>query len=205
MQTIQMYFPGWRSLFIHESSPANRGTSARLARECENYVPSQFFPDEKLGATINGVRCENLEALTFPDESIDLHITQDVLEHVLFPDRAFREIARTLRPGGAHMFTTPIVNKSKPSKVRAKMNDAGEIIYMEPPVYHGNPISDKGSLVTTDWGFDICERIFNASGLFTHLIYIDDISKGIRAEYIEVLVTIKPGLEPTKEINSHAT
>jgi len=43
-----------------------------------------------------------------------------------------------------------------------------------------------------DWGYDICEYIFNSSGLFTHLFYIDDISKGIRAEYIDVLVTMKP-------------
>ena len=49
---------------------------------------------------VQGVRCENLEELTFPDESIDLHISQDVMEHVFQPKRAFAEIARTLRPGG---------------------------------------------------------------------------------------------------------
>ncbi|MFN0160436.1 MAG: hypothetical protein ACKVQQ_04350, partial [Burkholderiales bacterium] len=49
-----------------------------------------------------------------------------------------------------------------------------------------------GSLVTVDWGFDICEHIFRACGLFTHVVQIDDLSRGIRAEYIEVLVTVKP-------------
>ena len=68
---------------------------------------------------------------------------------------------------------------------------------MEPPQYHGNPISEQGSLVTVDWGFDIARHIFEASGLFTHLIYIDDLSKGIRAEYIEVLTTLKPKEEET--------
>jgi hypothetical protein len=63
---------------------------------------------------------------------------------------------------------------------------------MEPEQYHGNPVGDGRSLVTVDWGFDICQHIFNACGLFTHLIHIDDLSRGIRAEYIEVLVTIKP-------------
>jgi SAM-dependent methyltransferase len=192
MLTIETYFPNWRSLTVHESSPANRGASKRLSQECSQYIPSQFFPDQKPGSIVGKVRCENLEALSFADESIDLHVTQDVLEHVFNPSKAFSEIARTLKPGGAHIFTVPIVNKSKPSRLRARVSDDGQIVHLEPPVYHGNPISDKGSLVTVDWGFDICQHIFDSCGLFTHLIYIDDLSKGIRAEYIEVLITIKP-------------
>ena len=92
----------------------------------------------------------------------------------------------------AHVFTTPLVNKDKPSQLRARIGEDGQISHVEPPVYHGNPISDKGSLVTMDWGYDICQTIFESCGLFTHLVYIDDLSMGIRAEYIEVLVTLKP-------------
>jgi SAM-dependent methyltransferase len=113
MLTIDTYFPGWRSLIIHESSPGCRGASCRLARECSRYVPSQFFPDRELGSMVGNSRCENLEALTFDDDSIDLHVTQDVLEHVFDPSRVFSEIARTLKPGGAHVFTVPLVNKDK--------------------------------------------------------------------------------------------
>jgi SAM-dependent methyltransferase len=194
MLVIQTYFPNWPKLVIHESSPVDRGTSTRLARQCKNYIRSQFFPNEKLGKNVNGVRCENLEALTFSDKSIDLHITQDVIEHVFSPDKAFCEIARTLRPGGAHIFTTPLVNKRNPSKIRAKVNSEGNIINIEPAIYHGNPISEQGSLVTVDWGFDICEQIFDACGLFTYIVYIDDITMGIRAEYIEVMITVNPDL-----------
>jgi hypothetical protein len=60
------------------------------------------------------------------------------------------------------------------------------------PEYHGNPISDEGSLVTLDWGYDISRHIYEASGLFTHTLYIDDLARGIRAEFNEVLVTLKP-------------
>jgi SAM-dependent methyltransferase len=193
MVAIERYFPDWRSLTIHESSPANRGASKRLAQDCPRYVLSQFFPGIEPGSHLGDVRCENLEALTFPDASVDLHVTQDVLEHVYHPSKVFREIARTLKPGGAHIFTTPLVNKDKPSKLRARMGEDGQISHLEPPVYHGNPISDKGSLVTVDWGYDICQAIFESCGLFTHLVYIDDLSMGIRAEYIEVLVTLNPG------------
>jgi hypothetical protein len=207
MAVVETYFPQWRGLTIHESSPVDRGASKRIRQECANYIPSQFFPDAKPGSMVavpdysdgkdgsstKSVRCENLEALAFADASIDLHLTQDVLEHVFHPSQVFREIARTLKPGGAHICTVPIVNRQAPSKLRARIDAAETLVHLEPPVYHGNPISEEGSLVTVDWGYDICRHIFDACGLFTHLVYIDDLSRGIRAELIEVLVTVKPG------------
>jgi hypothetical protein len=41
------------------------------------------------------------------------------------------------------------------------------------------------------WGYDITRHIFDASGLFTDIIYIDALEYGIRAEYIEILITRK--------------
>lgn len=191
MLCIERFYPNWKDLIIHESSPAQRGTSVRLADQCSFYVPSQYFPDTKYGSFVKGVRCENLEELTFEDHSIDLHISQDVFEHLFHPDRAFREIARTLKPGGAHIFTTPLVRKNQPSFFMASQAENGEITYHAPPEYHGNPISDEGSLVTVHWGYDICQYIHDSSSLFTQMVYIDAIEFGIRAEYIEVLVTQK--------------
>ena len=194
MVVIDRFFPQWRELVIHESSPEPRGASERLRRECRGYVPSQYFPDQRPGQMVGSVRCENLEALTFEPESVGLHVTQDVMEHIFHPDRAFREVARTLRPGGAHVFTVPLVNAFKPSAVRATIGDDGKVRHLADPVFHGNPISAQGALVTVDWGYDICREIFEASGLFTHVIHIEDLGRGIKAEYTEVLVTVKPDL-----------
>jgi len=141
---------------------------------------------------VNGIRCENLERLTFPDESVDLHITQDVFEHLFDHAAAFREIARTLRPGGAHVFTTPLVRKNEPTQFRAALAPDGTVVHLiEPPEYHRNPISSEGSLVTVDWGYDIANFIFKTSGLFTEIVFLDILECGIRAEYIEVLITRK--------------
>lgn len=192
MRVIETYFPHWRELVVHESSPGKRGTSKRLADECANYVPSQYFPDRQGGSRVGQYRCENLEQLSFEDESIDLHVSQDVMEHVFHPDKAFQEIARTLKPGGAHLFTVPTVNKLSASRLRARLGDDGRAEHLQPPEYHGNPVSDGGALVTVDWGFDICRYIFDACGLFTHVMYIDDPAQGIRAEYLQVYATIKP-------------
>jgi SAM-dependent methyltransferase len=140
---------------------------------------------------VNGMRCENLEVLSFDDESIDLHVSQDVVEHIFHPEQAFREIARTLKPGGMHIFSVPIVNKDKPTARRARISN-GEIYHLVPPQYHDDGFGGPKSLVTFDWGYDICRHIHEASGLFTHIIQIDDVSKGIRADLIDILVTVKP-------------
>ncbi len=194
MRVIETHFPHWAGLVIHESSPMMRGASAKLSLRCRNYIPSQYFPKREPGSMVSGMRCENLEAMTFPDCSIDLHVTQDVMEHLFHPELAFSEIARTLKPGGAHIFTAPLVNKEKPSKRRAIVAGNGQIRHLEPAQYHGNPISEEGVLVTMDWGYDIARHIFDASGLFTSIFYFDDIHYGIRAELTEVMVSWKPGM-----------
>lgn len=197
MNVINTYFPNYRSLKIHESSPVGRGVSAKLSKQCKGYSYSHFFKDVPPGARHpqRGDRCENLEALTFADESFDLIITQDVMEHVFHPDAAFREIARVLKPGGAHVFTVPIVQKTAASRRRAELAEDGTVRHLEEAQYHGSPVDPQGSLVTMDWGFDIVSFIHEASGLGSHITTIDDIDRGIRAEFIEVIVSRKPARE----------
>lgn len=192
MYVIKKFYPQWKDLAIHESSPAERGSSIKLKNEAPRYISSQYYPDVKSGHEHNGFRSENLEALSFEDESVDLHITQDVFEHLFHPEKAFQEISRTLRSGGAHIFTTPLINKNRPTEWLAKLSSDGKVDFLKSqPEYHKNPISDEGSLVTVHWGYDITEFIFKASGLFTEIVFIDALDLGIRAEYIEVLITRK--------------
>lgn len=190
MLVLDSWFPNWRDLKIHQAAPGKRSERSRI-NECKSYVTSRLFDNVKLGTVVNGHRCEDLERLTFASESIDIHITQDVMEHVMDPASAFREIARTLKPGGAHVFTVPLVRRANPTRQRAAI-EGGKVVHLMPAEYHRNPTSEEGSLVATDWGFDIAERIFKASGLFTHMVCIDDLRYGIRAELNEVLVTVKP-------------
>jgi Methyltransferase domain len=193
MHVIQTRYPSWRDLAVHESSPGNRGASVKLSQECRSYTASQYDPQLGFGKTHpnGGYRSENLEKQTFPDEAFDLVVTQDVFEHIFDARAAFIEIARTLKPGGAHIFTTPLVNKKKPSEKVASVSDAG-IVYHHPAEYHGNPMSAEGALVTWHWGEDIVTHIKDASGLDTEVVALDDLKMGIRAEFIEVLVTTRP-------------
>ena len=191
-KVINDYFPNYRDLAIHESSPGGRGASVKLHRECKGYTASQYFPDLKPGQIHpSGFRCENLECLTFPDNSFDLFVTQDVMEHIFNPDAAFREIARVLKPGGAHIFTAPLINKNRQTERWASMSETGEITYHHEPEYHGNPVDAKGALVTMHWGYDIASYITEVANSPTVIFQIDDIDQGIRAEYIDVLASWK--------------
>jgi len=191
MYAIEKFIPDWRQVIIHESSPAPRGASLKLSKEAAQYIPSHYRPDQSGGALYNGVRCENLEQLSFADESIDLHVTQDVFEHLFAPDRAFREIARTLRSGGMHIATIPLENGIHRSEVTARLLADGSVEYLSEPVYHGNPIADNRSLVTRKWGYDIVDYIYQSSGMTSTILYLDILDLGIRAELIEVIVSIK--------------
>jgi hypothetical protein len=200
IHVLESSFPHWRELAIHESSPGGPG-SDKLAAECPRYVATQYFPQVPLGAMHEGTRCENLERQTFADEVFDVVVTQDVFEHVLHPQDAFAEIARTLKPGGAHVFTVPWYYW-KPTLVRAQERE-GRIEHLQPPDYHSNPIDPTGSLVVTEWGDDLLDVIFRSSGLTTTAIRIRDRRLGIDADFIEVFISSKRKLSDVSANGAH--
>ena len=118
-------------------------------------------------------------------------VTQDVFEHIFDVDAAFREIRRTLRPDGAHIFTTPLVNKARPTECRASRAADGSVRHHAEPEYHGNPVDPQGSLVTWHFGFDLAARILERTRMSTVMFSYDRLDLGIRAEYIEVLMSLK--------------
>jgi SAM-dependent methyltransferase len=189
LKVLHQHFPSWRNLVVHESSPGGP-SSDKLRRECSNLVASQYFSDVPRGEMRDGQRSESLEALTFSDESFDLVITQDVFEHILRPEAAFAEIARTLRPGGAHVYTVPYY-RGKKTVVRARAMPDGQIEHLLESDYHANPIDPKGSLVITEWGDEICDFIFRSSGLTTSIFNFFDPRYGLEGEFLDVFVSRK--------------
>ncbi|MGK7869563.1 methyltransferase domain-containing protein [Falsiroseomonas sp. E2-1-a20] len=193
MLAIRQLLPHYAGLDIHESSPAPRGVSQLLASEAKGYLPTQFFPDVAPGQAHQGVRCENLERQTFADACFDLTITQDVMEHVFHPDQAYREIFRTLRPGGYHIHTTPIYKWLVETQQKARLEADGRITHLAEPEYHGNPISGEGSLVTFHYGYDLAELISRWTPFDVEIRRYADRTHGIVAEFTEVIICSKPG------------
>lgn len=186
---LQREAPGWRDANIHESSP-DGAFSRKLSIDAGRYTYSQYFPGFPSGSLVDGVRCEDLRSMSFEDESFDIFITQDVLEHVPDPDRAFTEIHRVLRPGGIHVFTVPCGDR--PTRERARLLPDGAMEHLLPPEFHGNPVDPNGSLVVTDWGPDLLERIEAVTGCRTERSVFNDRRLGLLGEFLDVFVTRKP-------------
>jgi SAM-dependent methyltransferase len=130
-----------------------------------NYNCSEFFGDVARGSvTSKGILCQDLENLTFSDNSFDLVITQEVFEHVRNPEIAWREVYRVLKPGGYHIFTIPWYRDHK--TVRRVLIEGENEVYILPQVYHADDI--RNGLVYSDFGHDLPEELDNM-GFHTHV------------------------------------
>jgi SAM-dependent methyltransferase len=195
---LEELVPHWRALRIHESSPAGRGISLKMKKECGGYVASQYFPDHPLGETVRAFRNEDLEHQTFEDATFDIVVTLDVMEHVFHPWLVYQEVCRTLRPGGYYIHTFPIQNgRSIAYKARAEIGVDGQIVHHEKPEFHGNPINKDGSLVTIDYGYDIHKAIQEWAPLFdVRLIRFCDARHGILGEFTDTVICKKREVRP---------
>jgi GT2 family glycosyltransferase len=124
-----------------------------------NIVESEYLGHEyQGGTTVKGIRHEDVENLSFSAESLDLIVSNDVFEHVPNPAKAFAECARVLKVGGVMIATIPFHSSNDLSVIRAKLV-GGQLESILPPSYHGNPVSADGSLVFTDFGWDVLEEM----------------------------------------------
>jgi SAM-dependent methyltransferase len=154
---------------------SSRSPIARALGNASNIFNTEFFDDVPSGSTKDGVRCENLENLSFADETLDLVISEDVLEHVRELEQGFAEIARVLRRGGCHVFTVPFDFDKKTSALFRRVGDVYEPIAM-PIEYHGDFIRGKIP-VFHRLGYDLFE-ILEPYGFETRLV---------RSEYHEAV------------------
>jgi hypothetical protein len=143
--------------YLHEQvTPFFQWARATLPGEV---IGSEYLGHDVPGGTVvNGIRHEDALALSFEDASVDVIISTDVLEHVPEIDPALSEAARVMRPGGSFFFSIPFHSGSDVTVQRAELRD-GEVVELLPPQYHGNPVSEKGSLVFWDHGWDMLDRL----------------------------------------------
>ena len=184
--------PDWRNLAIHESSPAPRGISVKLASEATGYIGSQYFPGECPGAITGGFRNENLEYLTFENAAFDITITLDVMEHVYHPDKVIREIHRTLTRGGLYLCTFPVRKHQVAAWERRfeLLPDGTRKDFKEVEI-HGNPVSRDGSIVTVDWGYDLHQQIAAWAPFDITVYRFANETHGILGEYTDVIACRK--------------
>ncbi len=149
-----------RRLAIAEVNSA--GNLHRYLARCRGLRHSEY------GSHTPGVASEDLMALSYADAAFDMVITSDTLEHLPDVDRALRETCRVLRPGGAHVFSVPVV-WDRPTRQRVRV-DHGKLVHLLPPSYHGAAADAKADfLVFNEFGADFTARC-GAAGFEVELV-----------------------------------
>jgi SAM-dependent methyltransferase len=143
--------PEFSALRIWE--PGLLGPFRSYLADLPGNIVSTYWPGVASGELRGGVQCQDLMALSFESESIDVIITSDIFEHVRKPFVGFAEVHRALRPGGLHVFSVPGYWPLR-RFTRPRVDVSGDAdVFLEVPDYHGE------LLVYTDFGQDLPDRL----------------------------------------------
>lgn len=125
--------------------------------------------DLKGGSLVDGIRHEDVENLSFSSNCIDLIISNDVFEHLPNPKIGFQECYRVLKPGGVMKATIPFtVGNKERSLTRAVLLNK-QIIHNHEPKFHENPLKAEGSLVFTEYGWDLLPMLKEIGFITAHI------------------------------------
>lgn len=140
----------------------SRGPLVRhLRRSGATLTLSEYFDGIAPGQQRNGIRCEDVQSLTFADAAFDLVTSTEVLEHVPDDARAFAEIRRVLVPGGMTIFSVPLSGREQTVE-RARATPKG-IVHLLPPEYHGDRLRGRNAVLAyRTYGRDIVARLLAA-------------------------------------------
>lgn len=142
---------------VHESLKAH-----------SQFHPSDFQPDVSRKPYATDVRHEDVQRLSYMDDSFDLVLTSETLEHVPDLDAALAEIRRVLVPGGRHVFTVPVLPGVEQTFARSILDPDGSVQHLFPPLCH--PGGDVGYPVFHEFGLDF-PAIVRAAGFEVEVRY----------------------------------
>jgi len=128
--------------------------------DSEYIIKSEFFDNIQNGKIKDNIISQDLQNLTFSDNTFDCIIALDVFEHIPDPTKAFAEIVRVLKTNGIGVITIPIDDKIAKTQKLAEIKD-NKIIYYTEPSYHSDPLRKEGALVYTNFAKDITEILKN--------------------------------------------
>ena len=125
-------------------------------------IESEYFPNYSSGEYVDNILNQDVQNLSFADESLDLITSNQVFEHVPDDIKGYKECYRVLKNNGALIFTVPLFNIPQTEQLAAIVNN--EIIYFSEPEYHDSRAAGPNSILTF-WHHsiqDICNRVEEA-------------------------------------------
>jgi SAM-dependent methyltransferase len=151
-------------LYIAE---ANTVLSDFLKRRLKRglFICSEYFGlSYRSGELVKGILHEDLQATSFGDETFDIILTCEVLEHVPDAVIAERELMRILKPGGIYCFTVPFAPAAEHDLIFADVDEEGNTRYFAEPQFHLDPLRPEGALVYRIFSFNGMKQRFEAMG-----------------------------------------
>jgi SAM-dependent methyltransferase len=143
--------PEFRELRIWE--PGELGPFRSYFMDHPNSEVSHYWPGVPSGELRDGIRCEDLMALSFASSSLDIVITSDIFEHVRRPLVGFSEVHRVLRPGGTHVFSVPGLWPLRQTTLSLVDVSGDDDVFLEEPRFHGD------HLIYNEFGLDLLDRL----------------------------------------------
>ncbi len=156
------------------------------------FQASDYHPGARPGEIVAGIRSEDITDLTYPDDSFDLVLTSETLEHVPDLVAALEEITRVLVPGGRHIFTVPQLPGVAQTFARIVTRSDGMLDHCAPRICH--PGGDVGYPVFTEFGSDLPEILRKAG--FEVNVYFGPASSD---DLAQVYVCTRPDRQPIED------
>lgn len=112
IRVLREVSPDLNSKNVYELS--SRGSLVDyLKRKCKTLNCSESFTDTIHGHYVNGVQCQDVQKLTYPDESFDLCTSTEVIERIPDDAKCFSEIYRVLKADWIFIFTVPLATNNQ--------------------------------------------------------------------------------------------
>jgi SAM-dependent methyltransferase len=135
-----------------------------LACRFPNLVGSEYIGEAiQSGVTVDNIRHEDLENLSFDDRSFNSVLSLDALKHVPDYRKAFREICRCLKDGGLFLFSVPFRVEQYDNLDAARSSEDGKTEPSRTPERHESPADPgHGFLRHRYFGWEILDDLVKA-------------------------------------------
>jgi SAM-dependent methyltransferase len=153
LEILEKYFTNAKEVYLTEHDTNYHKSLQSLGKY--NLTTSIYKHGDELHQDMTG--------LTYADNSFDLCMSFEDLEHIPDYQAVIKELYRVTKPGGHVLLSAPFILENDHTLVRATTNSAGEIIHLLPPEYHGDPVLPQGILCYYYFGWDLLD-VFRDAG-----------------------------------------
>ena len=151
----------------------------------DNIVGSEYLGEDKISGESydykgHKIMHQDCTKMSFDDNTFDLIISQDVLEHIFDTRKCLSELYRVTKPNGACIIMVPFLYQQKKSEMLARLMEDGAVEYIvNPPVMHGNPVGGSGGILTYwDHGWEFIDIMKEAGFRNTTVHFYNNVYKG---------------------------